>query len=317
VVYSGFFIVLGFFLFLWAHDAHLRQRIRAAHPPSGRDIPFDGGTLHVLSEGHPSDLAPIVLIHGSSGSARDVMQAFAPHLRAQTQVLAVDRPGIGYSRNVVSDHKLAPPEEQGRAIMQALAKMGISRPVIVGHSWGGSVAMAMAMAYGDKLSGVMTIAPPLYPWKGKPVWYEKMVTTPILGPVFTHMVLTKYGRSQLQAGVSRNFWPEEAPADYAREVGLSLILQPPQFRANAVYSMTLSNNLSHLSENYKAPDCPLVLVSGDQDQTVSCERNIKRFHSNFPTSEIIIYGGGGHMIHHTKAADLSRKLLAMAAQGEV
>ena len=314
MVYSSFVIVFGFFLSLWAHDAHLRRRIRKAHPSSGQDIPFQGGHIHVLSEGQSRDLAPIVLIHGSSGSARDVMQAFAPHLREQTQVIAVDRPGIGYSRNSIPDLHLAPPKAQGHAIMQALAEIGVSRPIIVGHSWGGSVAMAIAMAYGDQLSGVMAIAPPLYPWDGQPVWYEKLVTTPVVGSVFTHMVLTKYGRSQLHAGVERNFWPEEAPADYAERVGLALILQPPQFRANAVYSMTLSDNLAALSQHYKSPDCPLILVSGDQDRTVSCERNIKRFHSNFPSSELIIYPGGGHMIHHTKAADLSRKLLAMAAQ---
>lgn len=317
MVFSGFVILLVFLLGVWAHDVYLRRGIEASHPPTGQDVAFDGGSLHVLTDGTPSDLAAIVLIHGSSGSARDVMHAFAPYLREKTWVIAVDRPGIGYSRNHIPDFALASPEEQGRAIMQVLEKMGVSKPIIVGHSWGGSVAVAMAMTFGDKLSGVMAIAPPLYPWKGKPVWYEKLVTTPFLGSIFSHMVLTKYGYPQLQGGVERNFWPEEAPDNYAVHVALPLILRPARFRANAVYSMTLSANLDHLSKHYKTPACPLVLVSGDKDQTVNCGRNVERFHRDFPQTELIVFENSGHMIHHTKSKDLSRRLLDMASDGGV
>lgn len=314
MVVSVLSAILVIFLALWAHDALLRQEITKQYPPLGRLVEFDGGTLHIMVDGTASSLAPIVLIHGSSGSARDVHASLASELKEKTMVYAIDRPGIGYSQNQVSDQQLAHPADQGKAIMQALAALGVKNPVIFGHSWGGTVAVSMAMNYGEELSGVLAAAPPLYPWRGGASWYERLVTTPIIGTTFAHLFLTKFGMTQLGAGIERNFHPELAPPNYSEMVGLPLILRPRTFTTNAVYSMSLNANVATMSQSYHMPSCPLVLASGNRDLTVNYKTNISRFHADFPETELVIFDQAGHMIHHTQAKPLADKLLALATR---
>ncbi len=304
--------VLVLLILMWLHDAYLRRQIEKNHPSSGLFQTFKGGELHYIEYGQASELAPIVLIHGSSGSARDMAAAFFSHFGSATHVISVDRPGIGYSRNFIDDDELSSPRAQARAIHEAMTTLGVVRPIIVGHSWGGAVAMAYAMEFGTELSGVVAIAPPLYPWGGKPGWYERLVTTPIIGSLFMHTILTKYGSTQLQAGIERNFYPEIPPDGFVDTISLPLILRPRPFCANSVYSMALDGHLKEMSAHYKQPACDLLLVSGDSDHTVSCKRNIERFHADISSSRLKVFKGVGHMPHHTQASVLSKEILKMA-----
>ena len=304
--------IIFIFLCFWLHDAYLRRQIEKRFPSSGLLGAFDGGVLHYIEGGVETDASTVVLIHGSSGSARDMEAAFFPHLTKATRVISIDRPGIGYSRNYVEDKTLTSPRAQAKAIHEVITEMGISRPVIVGHSWGGAVAMAYAMEFGAELNGVVAIAPPLYPWGGKPGWYERLVTTPLLGSLFMNSILTKYGLTQLQPGVDRNYYPEVTPDGFVEKIALPLILRPGPFRTNSIYSMGLDAHLGEMSAHYKMPDCDLLLTSGDQDHTVSCKRNIERFHADFPKARLKIFKGGGHMVHHSYAAVLSEEILSMA-----
>jgi len=99
-------IILG--LILWAHDARLRARLFADLPAAGDFIETRGATLHYLSQntGAAKDKPVFVLIHGSSANAYDMMVALGDTLGAHGTVLSFDRPGIGRSRNKLSDKEM-------------------------------------------------------------------------------------------------------------------------------------------------------------------------------------------------------------------
>src|SRR5262252_2409808 len=135
-------------------------RIEAAHPACGRLVEVEGGKLHVLELGAstPSDQLPIVLVHGASGNLNDLRLALGDHLARNRRVILIDRPGHGWSDRPggVAD---ATPGRQAALIMEALDCMGVGRFVLLGHSLGGAVAAALALAWPDRLAGLVLLAP--------------------------------------------------------------------------------------------------------------------------------------------------------------
>ena len=307
-------------LLAWLHDARLRMAIRAGLPPAGIFVDTETARLHIVkkpSAQPQAGLPPIVLLHGSSGSAHDMMLALGDALSHESDVYSFDRPGIGRSVNLVSDRQMAAPEAQARAVHEAMQKLGLQKPVIIGHSWGGAVAIAYAQLFADDMTGAVMLGAPFYPWAGPGSWYNRLVTKPVIGPLFTHLVLTKYGLGQLDAGVAGNFFPEKVRPDYKEKSGLAAILQPKPFIANAVYSLQLSQDLAKMQHDYARITAPLLLVTGNRDQTVNAKRNSVRLHESLPQSALIYLRGVGHMLHHTQTAIIAEAVTGLARTGRV
>lgn len=297
----------------WAHDAWLRRKICTQFPAIGSFFDHERGKLHVIEAGKPH-LPPVVLIHGASGSARDMLAAFSPLLSHSSWLHAIDRPGMGYSENSCSDLSVSGPDVQADIINTYVVARGLDRPIIIGHSWGGSVAQCYAQKYGSETAGVISLCPPLFPWDGAGSWYEHIVTTPVIGPLVAHTLLTKYGLTQITPGIERNFKPEGAPAHFAQTIGAALILRPQPFHTNSVYGLHLSAHLARLSAHYQPLSCPFILASGDKDHTVNFKRNSLRYHQAFPNTELMVFEGAGHMIHHTQSAAIARRVTALIEQ---
>ncbi len=84
------------------------------------------------------DTHELVLLHGQPGSAADWQQV-ADRLPGTLGVIAVDRPGYGTSRQPAGGFGYG-----ARAVLAELDARGIGRAVLVGHSYGGGVALSVA-----------------------------------------------------------------------------------------------------------------------------------------------------------------------------
>lgn len=315
MIYAIPTLLLGFFLVLWAHDARLRQRINAELPETGTYISVPTAHLHYLEAGadkKSDDRPSIILLHGSSGSSFDMMATLGGKLASQFHVLSFDRPGIANSRNRISNHDMSDPRRQAGAIYAAADALGLKNPIVIGHSWGGAVATAYAMQYGDELTAALALAAPLYPWRGQGSWYERLVTTPVIGIIFAHTVLTKYGMGKLDQGVQGNFLPEAPFADYVQRTGLAIILRPRPFIANSVYSLALSGHLADMRRDYQDLNAPLLLLSGDSDRTVSAQIHSERLHGENPNTGLVIWREAGHMVQHTRADEIVAIVVRLA-----
>ena len=315
-----FLVVLG--LILWAHDARLRARLLADIPPEGDYIETHAARLHYLSKntGAAKDKPVFVLIHGSSANAHDMMLGLGETLAAYGTVLSFDRPGIGRSRNKIADIDMSDPRAQAREIHQAVRAMGYEMPVIVGQSWGGSVALAYAQILGEEITASIMLAPPIIPWYGPDFWANRLVATPLIGPAFAAMVLGKYGATQLQAGAEGAAWPETAPPGYVRDAAIALILQPRAFRTNAVYAMNLKHHLADMQKTYA--DMPgtknkLLIIHGDKDRTVNIDYNAASLLGLRPDVEIIELKGAGHLLHHTWKQEITAEIIRLLQDGKV
>jgi pimeloyl-ACP methyl ester carboxylesterase len=277
-------------------------RIEAAHPASGRLVDIEGGKLHVLELGAvtPRDQLPIVLVHGASGNLQDLRLALGDRLAANRRVILVDRPGHGWSDRPggVAD---ASPARQAALIAQALGRIGVERFVLLGHSLGGAVASALALAFPARVAGLVLLAPVTHPWEGGLAWYNAILSTPVIGPLFAHTVAVPLGIFLLDGGVASVFAPQAAPADYVRGAAIRLLLRPAQFVANAQDLAALKAFVNAQAPRYGEIGAPTVILTGSADTTVSPHLHARAAAAAVPNARLIVLAGVGHMPHHVDA----------------
>jgi pimeloyl-ACP methyl ester carboxylesterase len=95
---------------------------------------------------------PLVLLHGLASNAR-FWDLVAPYLSAY-RVLAIDQRGHGSTSKTTIGYDFRTVSED---IAGLIKDLDISRPVIVGHSWGGNVAMQVAYDNPELLAGIVCI----------------------------------------------------------------------------------------------------------------------------------------------------------------
>jgi len=129
-----------------ASAAGVRRRSRRAErnqPPVGRLLDIDGVRLHVVEKGEGSQ---VVLIHGNVVSERDYeASGLLDRLARNHRVIAIDRPGFGHSTR--PRDRLWTPAAQAKLLHAALVQLGVKQAVVVGHSMGAMVALALALDY--------------------------------------------------------------------------------------------------------------------------------------------------------------------------
>ena len=112
----------------------------------GRDI-----TLRYRDWG--GEGAPIVLVHGLASSLR-IWDFVAPVLAERFHVIAIDQRGHGLSTKPDENYSF---EEVGADLEAFVEQMGLDRPVIVGHSWGGTVAVRFGTDYPEMTRGLVLV----------------------------------------------------------------------------------------------------------------------------------------------------------------
>lgn len=311
-----------------AHEIWLRYQIEQKHPPLGQFIEVDTAKLHYLhrpakksggkSANKSERNSPIVLIHGASGTANDMALAFFDSLPDDLDVYAFDRPGMGWSENKVPVEQMQSPSQQAAAIHQAVEKLGLHKsvkPLIVGHSWGGSLAIAYAQSFPDDVSGMVGLAGVYFPWKGKDSWQNKLAVTPVVNHIFLHLALVKLGNVQIPAGINYNFIPEAPVADYREKIAVDLILRPTPFINNAHYNVNLRKNLAQMEKTYDALTMPILLAAGDMDHTVSTKHQSLRLSKLLRAAHFIHIENAGHGMPHTQNDILVEAITTLARGG--
>lgn len=308
------FVLLFVVTVMLGHEYMARRAIEEKHPASGNFVDVTKARLHYLHKAAatPSGAAPVVLIHGSSGSAYDMAGAFFDVLPDDVDVYAFDRPGIAWSENKVTPLEMSHPAEQARAIHEAVGKLGLSRPVIVGHSWGGAVATAYTQLFGNEITGTVSLAGVHYVWEGPNGWYDQLLTMPVFNKVFANLFLAKLGSFMVPASIKGIYWPESPRENYREIAAADLILRPRNIIHNSTYSVNLRRHLEGMAPHYSNIKTPFILATGDRDQIVYAKNQSHRLHAEIDGSELIYFRQVGHMIHHSQNEILAEAIMRLS-----
>lgn len=279
----------------------------APGPAAGETLDVEGTLLHVLRRGAGP---PVVLIHGASGNLRDWEMAALPRMAARRHVIAFDRPGHGLSGWPGPQGALL--SEQARRMRAGLARLGVERAVVVGHSYGGSVALAWALDAPETVSGLMLLSAPSQVWPG-----GLGVRTELLANGLTGRLVAGAGRfvprGVAEAAVARVFAPQEPPPDYLERLRLDLVLRPATLRANALQLAALKEQIRAMVPRYGGLAMPVELIHGTADAIVPLHVHSEPLSRQIPRARLTRLAGIGHMPHHAAPDAILAGLERLAA----
>ena len=261
-----------------------------AHPAQGRMIEVAGATLHIVDIG-PRDPAspPIVMLHGASSNLEVMRQPVGERLAKSHRVILIDRPGHGWSTRANLEDST--PAIQGRMIDEALAKLGVGRAIFVVHSWAGALGARMALDYPERVAGMVMLAPVAYPWPGGVGRYNKIVATPVIGPLLAYTITLPLGTLLISSGVRGVFaaasgpgWIRRkhrklaaaAPARISRQCARSGDAEGGRRRAGAALCRDQGADHDH---------------HGDIDKTVSTNIHSRPLAATAPNAKLIVLPG--------------------------
>ena len=269
--------------------------LQRAWPAQGKMVEVEGAILNVVDLG-PRDAAgpPIVMIHGASSNLETMRQPLGDRLAENHRVILIDRPGHGWSTR--ADRDDSTPAVQGRMIDEALEKLGIDRAIFVVHSWSGALGALMALDHPGRVAGLVMLAPVAYPWPGGVGWYNKVVTTPLIGPLLAHTVTLPLGYFLTEPGVRGAFLPQTPPDNFVKNTATPLLLRPREFLANARDLVTLKEAVREQAPRYVDIMAPVVVITGDKDKTVSPSIHSRPFAAVVSNAKLIVLADVGHMV---------------------
>jgi pimeloyl-ACP methyl ester carboxylesterase len=286
----------------------LTKRAERRNPPTGRFITVDGVRLHYVERGTGP---PLVLLHGNGSMIQDFESSGLFDLASKTyRVIAFDRPGFGHSERPRTT--VWTPEAQAVLIHLALIKLGVSQPLIFGHSWGTLVAVALALKYPRQTRGLVLASGYYYPTVRADVLLLSPPALPLIGDILSHTISPILGRLIWPLLLGKIFGPSPVPKKF---VGFpkEMALRPSQIRAAAVETALMIPEAYSFRGAYGHLEMPVAIVAGRDDRLVEAQQSAE-LHRNIAHSTFRCIPSTGHMVHQTATAEVMSAIDLLANQ---
>ncbi len=244
----------------------------------------------------------VVLIHGIPGSGQ-IWGAVAEHLARDHRVVAPDLLGFGASSRPETAEELWA-DEQATALAGALDASGIERACVVGHDFGGPVALALAAQRPDLLSALGLLATNAFPDTPIPLPI-RAVTWPIAGgPAAGTLFSGPFLALMLKQGSS-------CPLDRQLYLGDS--------RQRAAIATIFTHALRNLGELYaplekslRRVEAPVFVGWGNKDPFFPLSQ-AERTAAAAPSSRLAVYEGAGHFLPSERPDEVASDIRLLAA----
>ncbi len=244
---------------------------------------------------------PVVLIHGASGNLNDMTFRLGPALSRNHTVFAFDRPGHGLSG---APEGGTPLSVQASLMRQAMAQAGVRRMTVVGHSYGGSVALAWALDAPGSVEALMLVSAPSQVWSGGLGLTTDLLASPITGPLIARAAPLVVTQGFVARSLDGVFAPQPAPAGYLEHLDLALVLQPATLRENALQLDALKEEIRPMVPRYAELAMPVSILHGDADTTVGIEIHSVPLAAQVPHAQFTRLPGIGHMPHQVASDEI-------------
>lgn len=288
--------VLGSAAALGASALYTAAKTREAErqtPPIGQFLTVDGVRLHYVERGHGPAL---VLIHGNGMMIQDfLVSGIVDDLAKRYRVIIIDRPGYGYSDR---PRGLWTPRAHATLFQKALQQLGVTQAVVLGHSWGALVAVALALQAPQLVRSLVLASGYYYPTLRADVMLSSPAAIPGIGDLMRHTVSPVVGKLMQPAMIKAMFAPAAVTERFDRDFPKAMMLRPLQLRASAEDAALMTPVTVELEKHYRDLTLPVVIIAGGDDQIADLDRQSKRLHSELPNSELVVVPGMGHMIQH-------------------
>jgi pimeloyl-ACP methyl ester carboxylesterase len=288
-----------------------RQFAKKAHrdnPPQGRFLRIDGVHLHYVERGHGR---PLVLFHGNGSMIEDFESSGLIDLAAKNyRVIVFDRPGFGHSlrpRNVVWT-----PEAQADLFKKALDLLEVQRAIVLGHSSGASVAVALATRHPSFVEALVLASGYYFPTAGAEAAASPLQGIPGIADLMSYTVLPILNRLMWPALLRKLFGPRSVPEKFAG-FPKEMAVRPSQIRAGAAEAALMIPAASVASKTYSELGMPAIILAGEDDRLIDINEQSVRLHDELKESKLHRIAGVGHMVHQSATPDLMAAIDEAAA----
>lgn len=272
----------------------LAKSAERRNPPRGRFIDVNGVRLHYVEQGEGPAL---VLVHGNGSMIEDFVSSGLVDLAAQQhRVIVFDRPGYGHSTRPRG--KTWSADAQADLLQAALVRIGVPRAVVLGHSWGASVALALAIRHPQTVRGLVLASGYYYPTARIDMAALSGPAIPVVGDIARYTLAPVASRLLWPLLMRKIFGPAPVPPKF-RDFPKEMAVRPSQIRAEAAESALLIPTAAETSAHYSSLQMPIVIIAGAQDRLIDPAAQSLRLHHDIAQSRSYLVPGCGHMVHQT------------------
>ena len=299
-------VVAGLVLF----TAFTARKVEAAVPPCGQFMEIDGQRLHYVDTG--GTRPAVVMIHGLGGTLWNYRYALLGKLSGDFRVIAVDRPGAGYSTR--PDDAPATLGAQADTLAKFVRALGLKQPLLVGHSLGGALSLAIALDHPDCAGALALIAPLTQAQDDVPEPFQGLViTSPMMRKIIAWTLAIPMSIRNAPKLLKIVFGPDAVPADYPIRGGGLLGLRPKSFYNTSSDLVAAPDDLPGMMKRYGGLTIPLGMLFAKGDLILDYRRQGEAMKQQCPALDLVLLDGHGHMLPLTApdaTADLIRRVVA-------
>ncbi|MFD1341346.1 alpha/beta fold hydrolase [Litorisediminicola beolgyonensis] len=276
-------------------------RFEERWPPVGQFLEVDGRRVHALVTGEGPDL---VLLHGASGNIRDFTFDFVDRVKDRYRVIVFDRPGLGYTDRApgtpesIFAARAESPAAQAAFLKKAADLLGVKDEIVLGHSYGGAVALAWGLDHDP--AALVVLSGAVIPWSGGLGLQYNVLGSPLGGAMIPPVATAFATRGLIDQTVAEIFKPQPAPEGYVDHVGPGLTLRRETVRANARQLTDLHGHVSAMALRYGSLTLPVEIVHGTEDDVVPDHVHAGPLSELLPNDTLTLLPNVGHMPHHAQ-----------------
>jgi pimeloyl-ACP methyl ester carboxylesterase len=230
----------------------------------------------------------VVLLHGQPGAGSDwdaVVRALPPHLRG----LALDRPGYR-----TSPHPPGSFDENAQWLLAELDRAGVEDAIVVGHSYGGGVALTAAALAPDRIRGLVLVASV---GPGCLDHWDALLAAPVAGEIcaVTAWLLTPWFARKRLARIERiRNRPLEPDEHVSWETwGNAGHEHGAIWRTFLTEQRELVRNIDQLAGRLEQISVPSVVIADPADKMIPIA-TANALRDRLPHARLVLVGEGGH-----------------------
>lgn len=298
----------GFVLYGYIRTRGYKRMAERLVPPSGRFVTVKGRRLHYTERGEGP---AILFVHGLGGNLHQFDIPLWDAIGEGYRLIAVDRAGSGYSeKGAAHSGRISDHADDLAALLDVL---GVDRALVVGHSLGGAIALAMAVRHPDRVAGLALLSP-LTKFKDEvPKGMEGLaITSPRRRALLANTFAVPAAVRMTERTLAFVFGPQTPPEGYAVAGGAIVGLRPSHFEATSRDFVAIPADLPDLEARWGEIKAPAGILYGTADRLLDHRANGEAMTGRMPGLDLELIEGVGHMPQYARPAETAAFIRRMA-----
>ncbi|BCG80783.1 alpha/beta fold hydrolase [Mesorhizobium sp. 113-3-3] len=260
-------------------------------PPVGKFVEIDGNRIHYVDVGEGR---PIVFLHGLGAQLHHFRHTLFGHFGQGYRLIALDRPGSGYSTRANGATGRLP--EQAALVRRFIEKLGLERPLVVGHSLGGAITLTLAVEHPEAISGIALLAPLTHLENRARQRFDLLyIPSRLKRWIVAYTVAIPLSLHYARPTMEFIFAPQAFPTDYMVGGGGWLGLRPAHFQATSADVVAVEQDLGRVELRYNEIVIPAGILFGTADRVIDIRIHGEPMLGKIAGLDFESFDGVGHM----------------------